>query len=91
VVNYINTRRLQRVASLLASTDKNITEAAFESGFPGLANFYRRFKILYGVTPVKFRKMIEGRHQAPGERSARVSRSKDAPPLRWPDKAGRIR
>jgi AraC family transcriptional activator of mar-sox-rob regulon len=59
VIDYVNTRRLQKVGIILASTEKSITEAAFESGFSSLANFYRKFKVLYGVTPIEFRKLIE--------------------------------
>ena len=59
VVDYLNTRRLQKVGALLAASDKSIAEAAFECGFSSLTNFYRRFKVLYGVTPVEFRKFVE--------------------------------
>lgn len=55
IVEYITIRRLQKAGTLLASSDKSITEAAFESGFPSITNFYRRFKGLYGVTPTEFR------------------------------------
>ena len=59
IVDYTNTRRLQKACLILASTDQNITEAAFECGFSSLANFYRKFKVLYGVTPNEFRNLIE--------------------------------
>lgn len=60
VGDYLNTRRLQKSASLLASTEQSITEIVYESGFSSVANFYRRFKNLYGVTPVEFRTQVTG-------------------------------
>jgi AraC family transcriptional activator of mar-sox-rob regulon len=55
VVEYINIRRLQKAGMILSSTGKGIAEAAFESGFSSLPNFYRRFKGMYGVSPAEFR------------------------------------
>jgi AraC family transcriptional activator of mar-sox-rob regulon len=59
VVEYINTRRLQKAGSLLSATDMSIAEVSLESGFPTLGNFYRKFKELYGVTPSEFKKQLE--------------------------------
>lgn len=56
VVEYMNTRRLQKAGSILSKTEMSIAEAAFESGFPSIGNFYGKFKKLYGVTPAEFRK-----------------------------------
>ena len=55
IVEYINIRRLQKAGMILSSTRKGIAEAAFESGFSSLPNFYRRFKGMYGVSPAEFR------------------------------------
>jgi AraC family transcriptional activator of mar-sox-rob regulon len=55
VISYINTRRLQKAGRLLVS-GRGIAEASYDSGFASLANFYRRFKRLYGVTPAEFQK-----------------------------------
>jgi AraC family transcriptional activator of mar-sox-rob regulon len=55
VIEYINIRRLQKAGMILSSTGKGIAEAAFESGFSSLPNFYRRFKGMYGVSPAEFR------------------------------------
>ena len=55
IVEYINIRRLQMAGAILSSTEKDVAEVAFESGFSSLSNFYRRFKRMYGVTPVEFR------------------------------------
>jgi len=59
IVEYINTRKLQKAGSILASTNMSITEAALESGFPSIGNFHRQFKDLYGVTPTEFKKQLE--------------------------------
>lgn len=59
IVEYINTRRLQKAGSFLSATDMSITEVSLESGFPTLGNFYRKFKELYGVTPSEFKKQLE--------------------------------
>jgi len=59
IVEYISTRRLQRAGSIISTTDKSITEAALESGFPSIGNFYRKFKELYGVTPAEFKKHFD--------------------------------
>lgn len=58
VVEYMNIRRLQKAGSILSETEKSIAEAAFDSGFLSIGNFYRKFKALYGVTPAEFRKKL---------------------------------
>jgi AraC family transcriptional activator of mar-sox-rob regulon len=58
VVEYMNIRRLQKAGAILSGTEKSIAEAAFESGFSNIGNFYRKFKGLYGVTPAEFRKKL---------------------------------
>jgi len=63
IVEYINTRKLQKAGSILVSTDMSITEASLESGFPSIGNFYRQFKELYGVTPTEFKKQLEMQKQ----------------------------
>lgn len=59
VVEYMNIRRLQRAGSILSETKKSITDAALESGFTSIGNFYRKFKELYGVTPLDFKKQLD--------------------------------
>jgi AraC family transcriptional activator of mar-sox-rob regulon len=57
IVHYVNARRLEKAAVLLtSSTERSITQAAFESGFSNLSNFHRRFKAAYGFTPAEFRR-----------------------------------
>jgi AraC-like DNA-binding protein len=59
-VEHCNTRRVEKAALVLSTTDLNITEVAFGSGFSNLSHFHRQFKANYGLTPGTFRrKMIE--------------------------------
>jgi AraC-like DNA-binding protein len=59
-VEHCNIRRIEKAALVLSSTDLNITEVAFGSGFSNLSHFHRQFKANYGLTPGAFRrKMIE--------------------------------
>lgn len=58
IVEYINIRRLQKAGIILSSTGAGIAEAAFESGFSSLPNFYSRFKKMYGVSPAEFRRQF---------------------------------
>ena len=58
VVEYINIRRLQKAGSILSEAEKSITDAALDSGFPSIGNFYRKFKEMYGVTPSEFKNQL---------------------------------
>lgn len=53
---YINTYRLQQAALLLETTDIPITTLCLECGFNNLGHFFDKFKSLYGITPLQFRK-----------------------------------
>ena len=55
IVNYVNSRRLQNAGAALMSSRKSIIEVALDHGFASLANFYKQFKALYGMTPTEFR------------------------------------
>ena len=59
IVEYMNMRRLQTAGAILSKTGKSITEAALESGFSSIGNFYQKFKALYGVTPSEFKKQLD--------------------------------
>ncbi len=52
---YVNAKRLTYAANMLAHTDKEIVEIAFEVGFLSLSHFYKLFKEEFGVTPRQFR------------------------------------
>lgn len=58
VVEYVNTRRLEKAGGELAESDRGIAEVALRCGFSSLPNFYRRFRALYGVTPAEFRRVV---------------------------------
>jgi AraC-like DNA-binding protein len=55
IVSYVNSRRLQSAGTALMSPGKSILEVSLEYGFASLANFYKQFKSLYGMTPAEFR------------------------------------
>ena len=55
-LEYINTRRLQRVKLLLLTTDKSIDQIGREVGFGSTSYFLRVFKKYEGVTPRTYRK-----------------------------------
>jgi AraC family cel operon transcriptional repressor len=51
--------RLQRAAYELATTDKGITEIAFDCGFNNLSYFYRRFQQFHRKSPRRYREEIK--------------------------------
>ncbi|MBQ8203212.1 MAG: helix-turn-helix domain-containing protein [Clostridia bacterium] len=53
--NYLDNIRFDYAAKLLKGTDMNITQVAHNSGFKDYANFMRRFKAKYGMTPNDYR------------------------------------
>lgn len=54
-MQYFLELRLVRVAKLLKTTEKSVSEIAWESGFDDVSYLCRRFKERYGVTPGKLR------------------------------------
>ena len=52
---FLNELRIEKACQLLLIKDKLVSEVAFETGFPNLSNFNRKFKNIKGVTPSKFR------------------------------------
>lgn len=52
---YINLLRTGRACELLKSTDRQISEIAFESGFGSIWSFNRNFQELVGMTPGDYR------------------------------------
>lgn len=53
--DYLNTARLNEAEKQLISTDKSITEIAFDCGFSDSCYFIARFKKRKGITPKQFR------------------------------------
>lgn len=52
---FLNELRIEKACQLLLIKDKLVSEIAFETGFPNLSNFNRKFKNIKGITPSKFR------------------------------------
>lgn len=53
---YLGTIRSEAAASMICSTDKSITEIAYECGFGSINTFCRCFKKHFGITPSQYRK-----------------------------------
>lgn len=58
IVEYINNLRMSHAEKLLLTTQKSITEIAYESGFSTPNYFIRLFKKTHFVSPNEFRKNI---------------------------------
>lgn len=54
---YLENIRMNRAKLLLQSSNKTITEIAYECGFPDNNYFSRRFKLLYKITPSQYRRL----------------------------------
>ena len=52
---YLLTRRLERAAALLRTTDRSVTEICLAVGLQGLGSFTTSFKRAYGMTPTAYR------------------------------------
>ena len=52
---YVNMRRLNYAAYLLANTDATCVSCALESGFASLRSFNRNFKKEFGITPAEYK------------------------------------
>jgi len=52
---YLLTRRLERAAGLLRSTDYSVAEICLEVGLKGVGSFTTSFKRMYGLTPTAYR------------------------------------
>lgn len=54
--NYLNEIRILHAQDMLLTTDMNITEIAFSSGFSSTSYFNRTFKRISGINPLQFRR-----------------------------------
>jgi AraC-like DNA-binding protein len=55
-VTYLNEYRIGHACKLLSTTDRNVSEIAFESGFESIANFNKQFKKYTGTNPKRYNK-----------------------------------
>lgn len=52
---YLLTRRLERAAALLRSTDRSVLEICTSVGLNSVGSFTTSFKKVYGMTPTRYR------------------------------------
>jgi AraC-like DNA-binding protein len=52
---YLLTRRLERAAALLRTTDRSVAEVCFSVGLQSVGSFTTTFKRTYGKTPTSYR------------------------------------
>ncbi len=52
---YLLTRRLERAAALLRSTDRSVTDICFSVGLQSLGSFITSFTRTYGLSPTAYR------------------------------------
>ena len=57
--SYLLKLRIGCACRLLADSNRNISQIAYESGFENLSNFNRHFKAIKGCTPTTYRKKLE--------------------------------
>lgn len=55
---YLAHCRIRHARDMLGTTDKSVTDIAFDTGFNSLSHFFRVFKKITGTTPQEFRKKI---------------------------------
>lgn len=57
--NFIINIRMTKAAEMMKSSDKNITEIAFETGYQELSNFSRAFTKFFGKSPSQYLKDLK--------------------------------
>jgi AraC-like DNA-binding protein len=57
VFQYLNIVRIKNAALMLSTSNKKITEVAFDCGFKNINHFTHIFKKQLGITPSKYKKM----------------------------------
>jgi len=56
--SYLKKARIKKAADLILTTDKNITDIAYQVGYSDKTKFFSHFKSIVGVSPLKYRKTI---------------------------------
>jgi len=56
--SYLLTRRLERAAALLRTTDRSVTDVCLSVGLQSLGSFTTSFKRMFGVTPAAYREQF---------------------------------
>lgn len=62
--SYLTAVRSEHAAELIRSTDKNLTEIAFECGYNSLNTFCRCFKKRFDLTPTEYKKKVRKKKDA---------------------------
>lgn len=57
--DWLRYERVKRATALLTSSDKSIDEIAYSVGYTTPQTFQRSFTKLIGITPSKYRKLVE--------------------------------
>lgn len=55
-IEYLHQLRIERAVNLLLNTDLSVLDVSLQVGFDDQSYFSKKFKLLKGVTPAKFRK-----------------------------------
>ena len=55
-IQYVSHLRMMKAKDLLLTTEQQVTEIAYSSGYPSVNYFIRSFKEEHGVTPLQYRK-----------------------------------
>ena len=80
---YLLTRRMERAAALLRTTDRSVADVCFSVGLQSVGSFTTSFKRTYGVTPTAYRAAFPAgggqRHGArPASRASSAARGTTA-------------
>src|SRR5699024_10896598 len=64
-IEFLNEVRISQACKLLRSTDLNISQVCFESGFNNVSNFNRQFKRINDVTPREYTEKFKNLSASP--------------------------